>query len=197
MRSTFADQTNAAKDLEDSASLLLGVANHMDYLISVYVDNRQAATGNRRLPRHATQLTQTVPRLYMRDFTNRCVSTAAKWLLRAVDRSPYLSSQLDEHNEGLILPDIHKLRMPHFTIIDLPFGVNLVFREQVVRRIRDEATRMRYIVIEWWKKQDLINDELENDMCSCGSKLRQALKGMETVRDGLVKYEFSAFRFST
>lgn len=194
-RKAIRDQTLALAKLNDASNLLLLIADHVQILTSCYANSctssssdwssdddavRVGCLGRSEESRSPIYLSS-VPANYRVRYLRRCWGFASDALVAAVDFSSYLSCQLERDGQTQLVPGIEGLSRPSMSLFELPGGLTVVFRSEMLQKMANDAKEMREIVGVWQLKQRKFISRIRKDM----GRLRKSIGQQEIVVCGL------------
>eukprot|EP00178_Gracilaria_changii_P004559 TRINITY_DN173_c0_g1_i1.p4 TRINITY_DN173_c0_g1~~TRINITY_DN173_c0_g1_i1.p4 ORF type:complete len:338 (+),score=59.95 TRINITY_DN173_c0_g1_i1:801-1814(+) len=216
LRAALKDQMHALNKLDDAANLLLLISEHVALLISSYSSQSCPAlqqscssgrlsclSSSRNTPRARAEATRsqsspqlsvdfTIPRNYKAKYLRKCSTLASDALAAAVDLSSYLARQVEARGEHALIPEIDMLCKPCLSIVDLPGGFTLIFRAEVLKKMADDATRLRRVALEWRRKQWLFCVKLKHNLSACRRSVQRSMLQVLHARARLAEQEFVA-----
>lgn len=206
LRRAIRDQTQALAKLTDAANLLLLISDHVEILNSCYASSCTSSSSDWSSEDDAVKVgclgkgaddsrslifISSVPGNYRIRYLRKCWGFAADSLAGAVDLSSFLSRQLERDGKTELVPGIDQQARPSMSLFELPGGLTLFFRSDLLQKMSSDAKAMRETVQSWELRQRKFLGKIRRDLSKSRKKVAVHEAKLAELRRTLLSEEFS------
>lgn len=204
LRKAMKDQTAALGKLNDASNLLLLISDHVEILNAFYVspcnssssdwssedDGPKVGCLGRSDDSRSMIYISSVPGNYRIRYLRKCWGFAADALSDAVNLSSYISTNLERVGQSELIPGIDNQSKPSLSLFELPGGLTILLRADMLQKMANEAKATREVVKVWQLRQRKFVSRIRRDLTKSKRTVALHEAKMAELRGKLVAEEF-------